>query len=87
MLNLIKYLIFISKQAILASGLGLGLQINLHICGFYEGLADIYLGMIDSLFSIFRYFIVSDLRHIIPINVTMTIGKVLPRTFSYVPRL
>jgi hypothetical protein len=26
------------NQAILASRLGLGLQINLQICGFYEGL-------------------------------------------------
>jgi hypothetical protein len=39
-LNLIKYLIFISNQAILASRLGLGLQINLQICGFYEGLLN-----------------------------------------------
>jgi hypothetical protein len=37
-LKLIKCLIFISNQAILGSGLGLGLQINLQIFGFYEGL-------------------------------------------------
>ena len=30
--------IFISNQAILASMLGLGLQIKLQICGFYGGL-------------------------------------------------
>ena len=37
-LNLIKCLFSISNEAILASRLGLGLQINLQICGFYEGL-------------------------------------------------
>ena len=38
-LNLTKCLDISSNQAILASGPGLGLQINLQICGFYEGLA------------------------------------------------
>ena len=36
---MIKYMILYSNQSILVSGLGLGLQINLQICGFYKGLA------------------------------------------------
>jgi hypothetical protein len=32
---------FISNQTNLASGLGLGLQNNLQICGFYEGLSQL----------------------------------------------
>ena len=42
-LNLIKCFIVISNQAILASGLGLGLQINLQLCGFYEDLLKPFL--------------------------------------------
>jgi hypothetical protein len=34
----------IPNPIILASGLGLGLQINLEICGFYEGLTYIAQG-------------------------------------------
>jgi hypothetical protein len=36
------------NQAILASRLGLGLQINLQICGFYEGLTKVLLSRDDN---------------------------------------